>query len=231
MDIQRLSENRVKCTFTKDELLYEYGIDMTQSPEETKRTFRENIHQLSTDVLEELDIKIEGDMRVSANIMPTRDGKVDLYLSFSTDDMPLPPISPIDILGQIFGKFMQPPQNDMQENEEDTADTTESAKNLAKMFESGEKIENPFIEEAVIYKFDNFQMVINFVNMLGKQEIDSALFKSEGKYFLRLSKYTKGIDALASEFFVKTDSINDAFLNEHAQTIISDKALETIQSI
>lgn len=224
MDIQRLSENRVKCTFTKDELLYNYGIDSSLPVEEFRKSFQENIHEIANDIIKELDLEIDGELKVIAKMMPAKDGNIDIFLSYTTEEMPVPPITPLDILSQIFGRVMQQNPNGASQLPNENAKT---ANELAKAFEGKKDV----IGEKGVYKFRNIQSLTEFVNLIGKQKSDSMLYKKDDLYYLYLLNKTKALDAIASEYLANTENISDTFLTEHAELIIEKDAIDKLLSI
>ena len=223
MDIQRLPNNQIKCTFTKDELLYNYGIDTSLPKDEFRKAFQENIHNIATDILEELDIKIEDELKISAKMVPGKNDDIDVYISFLSEDELFSPASTINVLSKLFEKIMQAqgsiaPQIDTK---------PKSAENLAKVFKTSKS--EMLFEKVVIYKFKNFKKVLEFVNILGDLKLDASLYKSNDNYFLRLSKTNDGIETAASEYFAITE-IDDTFLKEHAEIIIKKDTIKTILS-
>ncbi len=224
MDIQRLSENRVKCTFTKDELLYNYGIDSSLPVEEFRKSFQENIHEIANDIIKELDLEIDGELKVIAKMMPAKDDNIDVFLSYTTEEMPIPPITPLDILSQIFGKVMQQNPNGASQLPNGN---TKTANELAKAFEN----KKDAIGEKGIYKFKNIQILTEFVNLIGKQKSDSMLYKKDNLYYLCLSNKTKALDTIASEYLANAENISDTFLTEHAELIIEKDAIGKLLSI
>ena len=225
MDIRRISESLIRCTINKDELIYEYGIDVNFSNNEIMDSIREHINDIILKCLEEEDV-VPSSSVINASITLTKN--YDLILDINLDGN-----SKMNSFGH--GKPLTPTfgNEELEDNPflnflKDFLGAVDKKQEVEE-----QKVENydEPIDEKSIYGFDTLDMVINFSKIIKEIEIDSMLYKLDNRYFLYLDKHIKKIDNLALEFGGTNNSHQNGFINEHGDVLIKKDAIKNLATL
>ena len=211
MKIERISENQLKLTLTKDDLI-ERDIkleDLISPSEKTQKLFRDIMEQ----ALDEEDFISENTPLMVEAVPMGTDGIMIIVTKVTNKDGKNS--SPADMLHQAqeMRRWKKKPMDTLEHQEEKNADI-------------------------LIYSFPQLDDVIDVsLRLDGTWKGDSSVYKNEGKYFLVLQRDTYTAEETADELELVLKEYGQKhvstplakyYLLEHGETIIADKAVKAL---
>lgn len=251
MKIEKVNENQIRCTLTRDDLA-ERQIKLSElayGSEKAKSLFKDMMQQAFAEFgfeAEDIPLMIEA-VPLSAEtimlIITKVEAPEELDTRFSNFSNHTDPEEAEETAGDSDNPFYRDPAQEIfdlfqrikQEKDAATkaADSVDPAKTATK---------DPQTETAKMFAFDNLDTVFHLASLLkGFYSGDNALYKNEkdGTYHLVIRQ---GIHSL-SEFYKVYNTIAgyarpetytpgvEAYYKEHCKTILAEKALQTLVNV
>lgn len=233
MKVERISNNCIKCAIDQYELLYNYDIDINAPESDFMNDLHERLIDIAKDCYENLGEELKPGP-LDCRLLPPKDGIVEIEF-LSGMGMPSK-MGMAGLLGALLGGLAGVAPNGKMvddEIEEEARSQNDTLNDLADLF-SGKKKEEESeeesdeIDEISIYQTNSLSNMINFAKVIKGFGIDSKLLKYNDQFYLRLSKHNKRIDMTAVEYGCKANGVSDGFLEERADVIVGEKAIESL---
>ena len=241
--------NKLICTFSSEELLTDYDVDVTLPLDEWVNDIRKQISDIIGDCLDEYGMSAED---ISPNLTitdakvmpPNEDDEIIIELYFHDKQKTDAANTLLEALGKIFGASFEKSETNevvIDEEIEDYDDYDEDYDEFDDDYEDydgGEIVctvddktiygDSPYIEESTVYGFESLKDAAVFAKNFKDAEVESMLFKKDNRYLLSASKYTDEMDMFASEYLATKDEVSYSILTEHGQCVIKENALEKL---
>lgn len=236
MKIERVNDNLLRCTMTREELLYTYDVDIDLSPKEFSEVLYEHIYDIIDDCFEQENIDKEEEPLRAANLFISQDRK---YVAFDfTIGHPKPqPMqsSQPSVLGGLLGFLAQAIlAGGGIENEEVEIgvehEHQEETDNSSETKDVSEEI--PKEEKDYAFSFNNLQDVSDFAKIVHKNcEVSwSKLFKIDDVLYLCI-RSSSNLYTLASEYIVDVSDKDVELVIDAGNALIEENAIENLLKI
>lgn len=251
MKIERVNENQIRCTLTKDDLI-ERQIKLSElayGSEKAKSLFKDMMQQASAEFgfeAEDIPLMIEA-VPLSAEtimlIITKVEAPEELDTRFSNFSNHTDTEEAEDSLADGDNPFAKDPSQEIfdllqriKKEKENTRQTVEDTDNTS------EPVTDSQAETAKMFRFNNLDTAFHLAQLLkGFYSGDNALYKDEqdGSYHLvirqgihSLSEFYRVYNTIAGYAHPETYTAGvEAYYKEHCKTILAEKALQSLANI
>ena len=223
MEFSRVGNHTIKCVITEDEIFdMGYTLDEIMSNGERTQEFMNNIFDLAE---QEFHTKFDmGVKTVRADFLPDH----SLSITFSEHSVGN---GMIEHLKDIVNGLLSSIPNDKWE---------EISKNQSVSDSDSDEAEDDYVKVIVLFKFHDMDTIIRFAKQISIADIpNNELYKYQNEFYLYmdLSDCTEAevlrLSMLTDEYAndIQVGPERRAFMDEHAEVILKEKAVETLRQL
>ena len=235
MKIEKVNENQIRCTLTREDLASrELKIsELAYGTEKAKSLFRDMMQQANF----EFGFEAE-DIPLMIEAIPLNSECIVLIITKVEDP---------EELDTRFSRFAPSVTEDDEDYDDDVEQASDEIVDLFRKIQENSKTDSPSYTEApateedkkrtYAFRMDNLQQVMNAAAMTGAHYKGfSSLYKDEqiGKYYIIVTQGPEDgavfdrICFCLSEFGARHSSANRTYIEEHCELLVGDNALQSL---